>query len=156
MSFTLNLGNFDNLQNNRTECEKCNCTLTNSNLLNPHDTAKQFCDLYYNAMSSKGCNGALYLFDKDAICNYGGQEMIGFYNVMVAMSTEGILKTFYEKLTCTVLPINNNQISLQITGNIKGLTFWNQYTPQYLFTEVFILTLKNNRIFVTSYSNKLM
>lgn len=159
MSFPINLNSTGvNQQNQQNQyCQNnCNCILKQTKQFDPREAAKEFCNLYYQGMSTKGCSAVLHLFDQNACCNYGGKEYTGFYNVMTAMATEGISKTLYDKLTCTVLPINSEQISLQITGNIQGLTFWNHYTALYTFTEIFILTLKNGNIFVTSYSNKLL
>ncbi len=177
MNFAISLENLQNQLNQLNKlsqqnhgCMCCNnntCCLNNSSNLNLQltkqdktinacDAAKEFCNLYYHGMSTKGCSGVLYLFSQDALCNYNGKECIGYYNVMTTMATEGIARAFYDKLHCVVLPINNDQINLQITGFIQGVTFWGQYTSQYLFTETFILTLKNNNIMVTSYSTKLI
>jgi len=152
-SNSINLSGHSNQQN--LNCQNCNCAKSPNKQFNPIETAKEFCNLYYKEQSTKGCSGVLYLFDQNVFCNYNGKEYNGFYNVMTAMASEGISKTYYDKLYCTVLPINGNQISLQVTGNIQGYTFWGQYTAQYSFVETFILTAQNN-IFVTSYSIKLI
>lgn len=153
MSFTIEL---ENIQNQCTKCQKYEQSVKLTQF-DPYKTAKDFCNLYYQEMTIKGCVGVLNLFDQNACCNYDGIEYIGFYNVMTAMATEGILKTAYDKLTCTVLPINSEQISLQVIGQIQGVTFLGNTTPTYIFTEVFIITLKDPSVcIVTSYSNKLI
>lgn len=160
MNFAINSNSYANScgQSNQQNlnCQNCSCGKPTIKQFDPIEIAKEFCNVYYKEQSQKGCSGVLNLFDQNAFCNYNGKEYNGFYHVMIAMASEGISKTSYDKLYCTVLPVNNNQISLQTSGYIQGYTFWNQYTLQYAFTETFILTVQNNGIFVTSYSIKLI
>jgi|SaaInlStandDraft_4_1057021.scaffolds.fasta_scaffold03982_1 hypothetical protein len=122
----------------------------------PMETAKDFCNRYYHNMANQGFPGVLNLFDPNASCNYSGVEHKGLYSVMVDLASNGICKTVYDNLQFVVLPIDQQHICIHATGLVKGLTFWNQYTAQYIFTEVFILSYVNNRVAVTSYVNKLI
>lgn len=131
--------------------------LQQSSQLNPYDVAKEFCNMYYAGMITKGYSSVAHMFDQNVACNYCGKEIVGIYNVMINSASEGVSRMAYDKLTYTVLPVNNESISIQVTGLIQGITFWNQRTPTYYFAETFILTLKEyNKIFVTSYSTKLI
>ena len=153
MSYTIAFGNSISLN------QSSNQSLKKSNHItyNAYDVAKEFCNLFYQGMTNKGCGGVSHLFDQNAYCVYDSQEHIGFYNVMTAMASEGISKTVYDNLNCTVLPVNNEQISLQITGNVQGITFWNQSTMIYKFVDTFVITTNGDYHFiVTSYSNKLL
>ena len=125
---------------------------------NPHDTAKEFCGIYYSAMASKGLASILYLFDQNVMCNYGGKEYTGMYNTMITMATDGISKLCYDKLNGVMLPlVNSSSISVQVTGLCQGVTFWNQLTAVYTFSETFILTaLSDGTIRVSGYSFKLI
>lgn len=117
--------------------------------------AKEFCNIYY-LNAAKGLTNVLHLFDQNAFCNYCGKEYLNMYNVMVAIASDGIASLKYDNLSGTVLPIDKNKISVQIVGSCKGVTFWNQTTATKQFNETFILTLINDRIFVTSYSFRLL
>lgn len=154
MSFSIDLSSLS-LQNEQNE----QVSKTKQNTLpqlNSYDTAREFCSLFYGGMYNKGYISVLNLFDQNALCNYAEKEYIGAYNIALKMTSEGIMKTRYDKLNCTVLPINNTQISVQVIGLIQGVTLTNQLTSTYKFTDTFILTLKDqNRIYITSYVNKL-
>ena len=178
MSYTITFGNKKNLQsmccanccncqnksiqfNQSDQSNQSNQSNQQSNMIpiiyDSYEVAQEFCNLFYQGMSTNGCADVLNLFDQNASCVYDEKEYVGFYNVMTAMASQGIHKTIYDNLNCTVLPVNNEQISLQITGNIKGITFWGQSSMIYKFIDTFIITIKNESNFaVTSYSNKLL
>ena len=155
MSFSIN---FDVTPNQSLVYQNtpCACSNVQTKQLNPYDTAKEFCNIYYPAMSSQGMSAVLHLFDSNVMCNYGGKECIGMHNVMVMIASEGVSRILYDKLNGTVIPINDNTMSLQVTGLSQGVTFWNQATPVYTFSEIFILTVTDGKIFVSGYSFKLI
>jgi len=156
-AYCTNCQNCQNFPNNFNQFNQFNNISKCSTIYDPYDVAKEFCNLFYEGMSSNGCANVLKLFDQNALCVYDGKEYVGFYNVMTAMASEGIQKTLYDNLNCTVLPVNTEQISLQITGSVKGITFWGQSSIVYKFIDTFIITIANESTFVvTSYSNKLL
>lgn len=144
MSFLINFTNQGQIQNPVQQ-------------LNSYDIAKEFCTIYYTNMISKGISGVLNLFDPNALCNYGGKEFIGVYSVMINLATDGISRMQYDKLNYSIVPIDNKSIIVQVVGSCRGVTFWNQFTTIHTFSELFVLKLNNeNRIFITSYSQRLI
>jgi hypothetical protein len=133
--------------------------IQNENKYNQYEIAQQFCQLYYQNVVSFGHNNVLYLFDKDVICVYNEREYVGFYNVLVAMVSEGIYKITYENLNYSILLINNTQINILVTGSISRTSLWSTYLSPLsflMFIEQFVLTLKDNKICVTSYLFKII
>ena len=124
-------------------------------ILNPHDIATDFCNLFYQEMHTNGYTGVINLFDSDAQCIYNDKKYVGFCNVIAQMASEGIVKTAYDNLNFSVLTLNVNQIHLTITGNIQGIYFTGYRTKIHNFVDIFVLTLKNNNLFVSNYLNKL-
>lgn len=123
--------------------------------LDAHETAKNFCNIYYSN-TVQGMSNMLPLFDPNAHCNYCGKEFSGVYNVIVSMASDGIARMQYDKLSGTVMPINNESISIQIIGLCQGVTFWNVATAIRTFSETFVLTLSGDKIMVTSYCFRLV
>jgi hypothetical protein len=123
--------------------------------LDIHETAKNFCNIYYSN-TVQGISNVLPLFDSNVHCNYCGKEFSGMYNVMVLMASDGIARMQYDKLSGTIIPINNESISVQIIGLCQGVTFWNVATAIKTFSETFILTLCGDKIMVTSYCFRLI
>ena len=124
--------------------------------LDPHATAKNFCDLYYSTIMTKGFSGVSHLFDVSAHCNYNGVEYIGLHNISIAMASEGIMKLMHDKLTYSSSVVDNNTMIVQVTGLCQGITFWNLTTPVYQFAETFVLKYVNGSIFVSNYLFKLV
>jgi len=124
--------------------------------LDPHVTAKNFCDLYYGTIMTKGFCRVSYLFDASAHCNYNGAEYIGLHNVLIAMANEGIMKLMHDRLTYSTSVIDNNTLIVQVTGLCQGITFWNLTTSVYQFAETFALKYVNGSIFVSNYLFKLV
>lgn len=158
MSFQVNFTQTPNQSLVTNQSCGCNCTYQvpqSQKIVNAYDVAKKFCNLYYPTMS-QGVSGVLNLFDQNAFCNYGGRECVGMYNVMIMMTTDGISRMNYDKLTASVIPINNNQFSLQLIGLCQGVTFWGQLTTVREFSETFVLSMIDDKIVTTSYCFRLI
>ena len=81
MSFLINLPCYNNNMHRTNTMDVQNNIQTNT-VLNVHDVAKDFCNIYYASIITKGFQGVLYLFNQDAICDYNGKSMNGIYNLM--------------------------------------------------------------------------
>ena len=132
-----------------------NCQMDSNKRLDPNTISKDFCDFYYPAMATKGFMGVSHVFNVYSSCNYNGTEYTGIQNVAVAVSSEGIMRLAYDKLTHSCSVIDNNTMIIQVAGLCQGITFWNQVTPTYSFTETFVLKYENGPIFVNNYFFKL-
>lgn len=128
------------------------------NKINPNDVAKDFCDIYYMIMMTKGFAGLLYLFDVDALCNFNGKEMIGIYSVLTELASIGIAKLIHDKLSCSTSIIDPNTLLLQVTGLCQGVAYSGQNTITYSFSEIFTLRYNciTGRFSVHNYLFKLL
>jgi hypothetical protein len=130
--------------------------IENQNLVNYKDVANEFCNLYYTTIIIKGISGVLHLFDQNAICHYNGIESTGMYSVMTQLATENIHRFIYSGLNYTPTLINTDILMIQVSGNCQALTFSNQITNIYKFTETFILKFNEKHIIVVNYLFRLI
>lgn len=142
------------LNQSYSNCKICNCS--KSNILDLNDVAKDFCNIYYSN-TVNGFSSVLDLFEPNANCNYCGKECKGMYEMMVMLGSDGISSMRYDNLNGTVIPINEEYMTIQIIGLCQGVTFWNQLTNIREFSETFVLKYnENNKITISSYNFRLV
>ena len=119
-------------------------------LLNYQTVAKDFCDLYYHTISTKGMSGVAYLFDQNIHCIYSGREYIGFQNIPNLLLADGIIKVTYENLTYVASPLDSDLMMIQVSGLCQGHKLM-MSCPVYSFVETFVLKYANSKIYVSTY-----
>jgi len=128
----------------------------NNKYVNYKEIASEFCNLYYTTIILKGISGVLYLFDQNALCNYNGIEINGMYNVMTHLASENIHRFIYTGLNYTPTLINKDSLMIQVSGNCQAISFSNQISNIYKFTETFILKFNDKRILIVNYLFRLI
>jgi hypothetical protein len=126
-------------------------------ILNPNDTAKNFCELYYKNMTYYGFSSNLHLFEYDAKCNFDGKEYVGAQNLLIALCNECISKFHYDNVFCTATLITDKIIMVHAIGSIYSVSFTNINSDTYKFSEIFILKMvSDGKIYVSNHIFKLL
>lgn len=105
----------------------------------PIDVARDFCNLYYPYVTTRGMSSVLHMFDNNVKCNLNGAEFTGMHNVLVKMSENGISRFLYNNISCVYQVLTNDTLLLHVTGFCQAVTHYNTFIEWKPFSEIFVL-----------------
>jgi len=106
---------------------------------NPSEISREFCNLYYTFVVTKGLTSVLHMFDPNVSCNLNGIEFNGMHNVLVKFAEAGIARLNYDRITCVYQTLTNDTLLIQVTGICQGITHYNTFTEWRAFSETFVM-----------------
>ena len=76
---------------------------------------------------------------------------MGGYNLVVSLAEQGIKYFEYYNISGSSQPYNDNDIIINVTGEMRGVNLWKIATPWKLFNEVFILRKIQDKYYIINY-----
>jgi len=107
--------------------------------VNPSDISREFCNLYYSFIITRGLSSVLQMFAPNVNCNLNGIEFVGMHNAIVKFAETGIARLNYDRISCIYQLLTNDTLLMQVTGLCQGITYHNCFTEWKHFSETFVM-----------------
>jgi len=129
------------IETQRIGVEKCGCSNSCAERDRPDlaQSSDQFVMEYYRNVSNTGWNTATYLFDPNSMTICKNKNVGNVYNFLSALSRENIKRANYDNLNMKWVSVDQNTIVINIYGLIQFVSFNNQYSKVFNFSETFIV-----------------
>lgn len=132
-------------------CHACNIQNQGVPRVNPDGIAEQFVAEYYRGISNYGWSSIMHLFDPNSVSVVRDRNVGNMYNLLCTISTEHIQRANYDNIRSKWIVIDENNLLINVFGQIQFVDFYGTYTHIMPFTESFILTSNNNTIRCTKH-----
>ena len=129
---------------------KCNCP-NSSHVPDPMSIINNFIIEYYRNVSNVGWNSIMYLFDPNCTVICKDKKLGNAYDMLNAFSTEYIKRANYDSLRIKSVIIDNNNVLVNVFGNIQFVSFNGNKSKVFTFSESFILSSINGYVKCTQH-----